>query len=293
MKNKLGITAAAALVAISLAACSNENNQSSSRSSDKPATSQVEKKQNSSTENSSNTHPRENKTSSENKSTSNSSENKSSSEDKKPSSQAPERNRMEKMTAKLRKALPGMLLPTRDGLGTGSDNLNVRYTKNGNTNTVYYSVGNSPAEFNAPSVKNEKPFAVLTETKNSEDPDGIINYMPAQKGLPTTKLDADTTATTQGAAGQSYLQWNKGDWSYVIQASTQLKENPTDRGKSVLKLVNEYGVPSTSSHGSVHVTMGDSLGSLNTVIAWQKGNSTYQLKAHDTTTAFKMLNSLK
>lgn len=282
MKNKFGITAAAVLVALSLSACSNNGNQSSASNSEKTTSSQVSKKK---SNNSSQTQTSQNNKNSESKSSSSS----------KPSSQAPEENRMESMTSKLRNALPGMILPTQDGLDQGSNKLNVRYTKKGNTNTVYYSVGDSAADFNADSVKNEKPYAVLTQVKNasSSEIEDIINYSPEQSGLPTEKLDDNTTATLQGAAGQRYLQWNANNYSFVIQASSELKQDPTDRGKSVLKLSKEYSLPKTSDKGSVRVIVGDSVGSLNTTIAWQDGNTVYQLKAHDTTTAFKMLNSLK
>lgn len=278
MNKKFGITAAAVLMALSLSACSSNGSQSSSSSTSQ--SSQVSKKN-------SNSSAKTNQT--------NKSNNSSASSSSKPSSQAPEENRMAKMTAKLREALPGMLLPTTDGLGQGSDKLNVRYTKNGNTNVVYYSVGDSAADFNADSVKNEKPFAILTEIKNasSSEVEDTINYTPEQSGLPTTKLDSNTTATIQGAAGQRYLQWNANNYSFVIQASSQLKKDPTDRGKSVLQLSKQYSLPKTSDKGSVRVIVGDSVGSLNTTIAWQDGNNVYQLKAHDTETAFKMLNSLK
>ena len=285
MKKKFGITAAAILAAISLSACSNSNQSSSSSSSSKAISSQVEKKSSSNISSSSST------SSSQSSSNTSSSASSSSSKSDEPSSQAP-KNRMSQMTAKLRKALPGMLLPTKDGLGAGSDNLNVRYTKSGDTNTVYYSVGNSAAAFNSLSVKNEKPFAVITQTKNG-DADSIINYMPAESGLPTVNLDSNTKATSQGAAGSKYIQWNKDKWSYVVKGNSQLKQDPTGRAKSVLALVNEYGVPNTSSQGSVNVVMGDSVGSLNTTIAWQDGNSVYKLEAHDTETALKMLSSLK
>lgn len=270
MKNKFGITAAAVLVALSLSACSNSNNQSSSSSSNKASSSQVQKKQ------------------------SNSSSNKQSSSSK-PSSQAPEQNRMDKLTDQLRKNLSGMLLPSKDGLGQGSDKLNIRYTQDGSTNTVYYSVGATAKSLNDASIKNEKPYAVLKEVKNasSDTATDLINYQPEQTGLKTKSLDADTKATTQGAAGSTYLQWNKNNYSFVIQANNQLKQDPVSRGKSVLALFNQYGLPATSDKGSLSVKMGDSEGSLNTVIAWKHGNDVYQIKAHDTETAFKMLASLK
>ena len=277
MKNKFGITAAAILVALSLAACSSNKSNQSSSSSSKATSSKVEKK-----------------TSSQS-SSSTSSSSSSTSQSSKPSSQSPKESRISKLTSDLRKVFPNMTLPTNDGLGQGSSKLNVRYNKSGNTNIIYYSVGNSAADFNAASVKNEKPYAVLTEVTNasSSEASDLINYIPAQSGLPTKKLDSSTTATIQGAAGQRYLQWNSDNYSFVIQASSQLKEDPTDRGKKVLALYKQYGLPKTSNKGSLHVTVGDSVGSLNTVIAWQDGSNVYQIQAHDTETAFKMLASLK
>lgn len=272
MKNKFGITAAAILVALSLSACSSNNSNQSSSSSSKATSSKVEKK-----------------------TSSQSSSSTSSSSSSKPSSQSPKESRISKLTSDLRKVFPNMALPTNDGLGQGSSKLNVRYNKSSNTNIIYYSVGNSAADFNAASVKNEKPYAVLTEVTNasSSEASDLINYIPAQSGLPTKKLDSSTTATIQGAAGQRYLQWNSDNYSFVIQASSQLKKDPTDRGKKVLALYKQYGLPKTSNKGSLHVTVGDSVGSLNTVIAWQDGSNVYQIKAHDTETAFKMLASLK
>lgn len=269
MKNRIGLTAAAILAALALSACSNNAGQSGSSSSSTSSSNKSSQVQKSSTESS--------KTSSS----------------KKPSSQAPKESRIDLLTSKLRKALPGMLLPTKDGLGTGSDKLNVRYTTDNQKNVIYYSVGNTASAFNAASVANEKPYAVLTEYKSVSNADDIINYMQPQTGLPTVKLDDKTTATSEGAAGHKYLQWNQGQWSFVVDASTVMKQDPTATAKKLLSLVNEYNLPETSTNSSVQVTVGESVGSLNTVISWKSGDNVYQMKAHDTTTAFKMLSSLQ
>lgn len=271
---KISYLAASLLVAFSLTACSN-GQQKSSSSASQPQSSKISRKAK--------------KQSSSGKETNK--QNSSSRQAKKSSSQAPEA-RFNRLNDKLRAVLADMLLPTRDGLGQGSENLNIRYRKQANKNVVYYSVGNRRLPFNSSSVTTEKPYAVLTEIKNG-NPSSFINYQPLQKGLPTKKLDANTTATTEGAAGQRYLQFNKGKYCFVIQASAQLKQDPTAKGKQVLALSKQYQLPATASHGSVQVRVGDGFGSLNTVIAWQNGHDIYQLKAHDTATAFKMLASLR
>lgn len=275
MKNKFGITAAAILVALSLSACSNSNSQSSSSSSSKASSSQVQKKQT--------------------KQSASSSSKANSSSSSKPSSQAPKESRVNSLSAELRKEFPDMLLPTKDGLGQGSDKLNVRYTKKGNTNTIYYSVGNSAKNFNDASLKNEKPYAVLTEVQSvsSSKAEDMINFIPAQKGLSTKKLDSKTKATVQGAAGTSYLQWNDDGYSVVVRKNNKIKSSQVKFAKKVLALINKYGLPEKSGNASVQVTMGDSLGSLHTVITWKHGKDLYQIKAHDTQTALIMLASLK
>lgn len=268
MKNKFGIAAAAVLAALSLSACSSNNNSQKASESSKTSSSKIVKKADNQSKQSSSSQP---------------------------SSQAPKTSRIKTLNSSLRKVMPGMLLPTADGLGQGSNHLNIRYTKSDHKRVVYYSVGNAAAGFNAASVKNEKPYAVLTEIVNASNSEAedLINFAPKQSGLPTKQLDSSTTATIQGAAGQRYLQWNKGKYSFVIQASSMMKQDPTNRGKQVLALVNQYGVPTTVGNGSLQVIMGDSVGSLNTSIAWQNGKNVYQIKAHDTETALKMLASLK
>lgn len=200
---------------------------------------------------------------------------------------------MSSLTKQLRGQLPGMLLPTADGLGQGSEQLNVRYTAASDKNVVYYSVGNSPRKFNDSQLANEKPYAVLTEYKNVADPGSLINYQAPKSGLPTVKLEDGVTGTEEGAAGSTYLQFNQDKWSFVVRASNVQGQKPEPTAKTLLELYRQYGLPASSQQASVQVDVGESLGSLNTVIAWAKGTSVYQLKAHSTETAFKMLKSLQ
>lgn len=202
-------------------------------------------------------------------------------------------SRMSSLTAQLRTQLPGMLLPTVDGLGQGSENLNARWTSSASQNVIYYSVGNSPFPLNASQVAKEKPYAVLTENKNVTDASSLINYQEPKSGLPTVKLDGQVTGTEEGAAGSTYLQFNQGQWSFVVRASQVQGQEALPTAKALLKLYQQYGLPASGSNASVQVDVGESLGSLNTVITWSKGSSVYQMKAHSTETAFKMLKSLQ
>ncbi|XJZ44025.1 hypothetical protein ACIA4M_03960 [Lactobacillus delbrueckii subsp. bulgaricus] len=209
------------------------------------------------------------------------------------SSQRADVNRMGTLTSQLRVKLPGMLLPAADGLGQGSSNLNIRYTSSSSQNVVYYSVGNSPLALNDSRIANEKPYAVLTEKKNVADASSLINYQEPKTGLPAVKIASNVTGTEEGAAGSTYLQFNQGQWSFVVRASNVQGQKPLPTAQKLLALYQQYGLPDTAAKSSVQVDVGESLGSLNTVITWAKGSSVYQLKAHSMETAFKMLKSLK
>ncbi|MBT9034605.1 hypothetical protein LOB94_02210 [Lactobacillus delbrueckii subsp. bulgaricus] len=208
------------------------------------------------------------------------------------SSQRADVNRMGTLTSQLRVKLPGMLLPAADGLGQGSSNLNIRYTSSSSQNVVYYSVGNSPLALNDSRIANEKPYAVLTEKKNVADASSLINYQEPKTGLPAVKIASNVTGTEEGAAGSTYLQFNQGQWSFVVRASNVQGQKPLPTAQKLLALYQQYGLPDTAAKSSVQVDVGESLGSLNTVITWAKGSSVYQLKAHSMETAFKMLKSL-
>lgn len=208
------------------------------------------------------------------------------------SSQRADANRIGTLTGQLRGKLPGMLLPAADGLGQGSSNLNIRYTSSSSQNVVYYSVGNSPLALNDSRIASEKPYAVLTENKNVADPSSLINYQEPKTGLPAVKIAGNVTGTEEGAAGSTYLQFNQSQWSFVVRASNVRGQKPLPTAQKLLTLYQQYGLPYTTAKASVQVDVGESLGSLNTVITWAKGSSVYQLKAHSTETAFKMLKSL-
>lgn len=208
------------------------------------------------------------------------------------SSQRADTKRIGTLTSQLRAKLPGMLLPAADGLGQGSSNLNIRYTSSSSQNVVYYSVGNSPLALNDSRIASEKPYAVLTENKNVADPSSLINYQEPKTGLPAVKIASNVTGTEEGAAGSTYLQFNQGQWSFVVRASNVQGQKPLPTAQKLLALYQQYGLPDTAAKSSVQVDVGESLGSLNTVITWAKGSSVYQLKAHSTETAFKMLKSL-
>lgn len=276
------------LAASLLAGCAAQSNSQSSQSSQAKSQAKSEKKAESKASSKSAAKSAASSTVSSTKSSSSRASSKSAAS----SSQRADANRIGTLTSQLRGKLPGMLLPAADGLGRGSSNLNIRYTSSSSQNVVYYSVGNSPLALNDSRIASEKPYAVLTENKNVADASSLINYQEPKTGLPAVKIAGNVTGTEEGAAGSTYLQFNQGQWSFVVRASNVQGQKPLPTAKKLLALYQQYGLPDTAAKSSVQVDVGESPGSLNTVITWAKGSSVYQLKAHSTETAFKMLKSL-
>ena len=276
------------LAASLLAGCAGQSNSQSSQSSQAKS----EKKAGNKASSKSAAKSVASSAASSEKSSSSQASSKSAASSSQSQSQRADANRIGTLTSQLRAKLPGMLLPAADGLGQGSSNLNIRYTSSSSQNVVYYSVGNSPLALNDSRIASEKPYAVLTENKNVADASSLINYQEPKTGLPAVKIAGNVTGTEEGAAGSTYLLFNQGQWSFVVRASNVQGQKPLPTAQKLLSLYQQYGLPDTAAKSSVQVDVGESLGSLNTVITWAKGSSVYQLKAHSTETAFKMLKSL-
>lgn len=272
MKKSLTISAVALLSLVLATGCSNNNSASSDTSAAKNSKVQKSSKQ-------------------ESKSTSKS----STSSQSRSQSQAPEASRLAQMNRRLRSVFPSMPLPQNDGLGQGSKTLNIRYTQEGNTNTIYYSVGRNAKNFNAANVKSELPYATLSDSQGltSDQISQRINYQNIESGLPTVDLGNNVTATEQAGAGQRYVTWHKDMWSITVHGNSVNNLDPVPNSKNLVSLLKRYNLPKTSNNASVVVNMGDSYGSLNTIITWEQNGHLYQMKAHSTETALAMLASLK
>ncbi|CCI81019.1 hypothetical protein [Lactobacillus hominis] len=270
MKKRCGLAALIIATAMFTVACQNNSSSNTSTSSQSSKSSQVQK---------SKTSVKTNKKQEQSHS----------------QSQAPQVSRLTQMNRQLKKVFPKTLLPQNDGLGQGSDKLNVRYSISNGENDIYYSVGNNALSFNNPAVKKELPFAVLSEMTNLNDSqaDDLINFQADEQGLPQVKVDTDVTATQQSGAGQTYLNWVQGKWSFTVHANALAEQNPLPTAKQVVQLAKKYKLPETQTHGSMRIQVGYSYGSLENVITWKENGHVYQLRAHSLDTAFKMVSSMK
>lgn len=205
--------------------------------------------------------------------------------------------RLSTFNQQLHNALGDVLLPTVDGLGTGSDKLNVRYEGNQANYTISYSVGRVARQFNDAAISTEIPYVQLKKTSY-----GTLNDASAQvayvsqtdlNGLPTIDLGHNMIGYEDAGAGQRYLSWHEGKWSLTVHATAVNQQDPQPLAVQIVNLLESYRLPAPTQYGAIKADVGNSYGSRNQVITWQQNNVVYQLSAHDITTAVKMAASMK
>ena len=206
-------------------------------------------------------------------------------------------NRLNTFNQQLRKILGNVILPTVDGLGTGSDKLNVRYEGDQANYTISYSVGSVARQFNDSAVTNEIPYVQLKKTSygTSSEASAQVDYVSQDdlNGLPTIDLGHNITGYEDAGAGQRYLSWHEGKWLITVHAATVNQQDPKPLATNIVNMLESYRLPAPTQYGTIRADVANSYGSRNQVITWQQNNVVYQLSAHDITTAIKMAASMK
>ena len=289
MKGKILIMLAASLL---LTGCSQSNKSTSSESA--AGSSKVSQKSSSSKKASS-------KSSSVKKSASSSSTSKSRSS---ASSKASGWNqttsnaaRLSTFNSEIKKQLGSVLLPSVTGLASDSGYLNVRYSGNSSSYTVYYSVGYAAKTLNDPSLSGQTPYLVLTKqtyASASAAQAAVENVQSKSnlQGLPTTNLGSGITAWTAAGAGQRYVTFNEGNWQFTVHGAAVNGEDAEATAKNLVALLNSYYLPAPDKgKGTFEVSVAD--GEIPQTLTWAKGSSLYKLQAHSTDTLIKTAASLK
>ncbi|MDD6407630.1 MAG: hypothetical protein PUF82_06540 [Lactobacillus equicursoris] len=289
MKGKILIMLAASLL---LTGCSQSNKSTSSESA--AGSSKVSQKSSSSKKASS-------KSSSVKKSASSSSTSKSRSS---ASSKASGWNqttsnaaRLSTFNSEIKKQLGSVLLPSVTGLASDSGYLNVRYSGNSSSYTVYYSVGYAAKTLNDPSLSGQTPYLVLTKrtyASASAAQAAVENVQSKSnlQGLPTTNLGSGITAWTDAGAGQRYVTFNEGNWQFTVHGAAVNGEDAEATAKNLVALLNSYYLPAPDKgKGTFEVSVAD--GETPQTLTWAKGSSLYKLQAHSTDTLIKTAASLK
>lgn len=279
----------ATLVALTLAACSNENNKKSSSTETKTSQkSNISKKSEKAEENS------------ESSSSSSSSEN-SSSETNSSSQSGPQQakvtgdnntQRMAQIAGALKYFLgKDALVPTKAGINSGI--VNAYYTGDGNNFSVYYIKDTEGKNFNDPSLKDKVSYITFSKKTygSEEEAEQDVNYISGESemGLPKVPLSGNVNATLNSGAGQRYLHWNSGKWSVTIHGTAG--KDPVPTGRKVVALLNNAYLPAPDSRGAASFTAGS--GSGNQKIEWNSGKAVYTIKGSNINSLIELAGSIQ
>lgn len=197
------------------------------------------------------------------------------------------------MRSKLGK---NVLLPTTSGLSTSNGHLNVRYSGNADSYTIYYSVGYTAKSLNDATLSSQIPYLVFnkkTYASQSAAAQAIRNYDLDTSGLATVDLGHGIKGMIDAGAGQRYLTWKEGKWQLKVHAAAVNGEDPLPTAQHIVALLEQYYLPAPDDRGTgtFEVSVGD--GERPQVLTWMRGNVVYTMEAHSTDTLVQMAASLK
>lgn len=197
----------------------------------------------------------------------------------------------------IRAQLGNVLLPTTPGLATTNGHLNVRYSGNANSYTIYYSVGYTAKRLNDPTLSSQTPYLILskkTYASKAAAAQAIRHYDDSSTaGLPTVDLGHGLTGTIDAGAGQRYLTWKEGHWQLTVHAAAVNGEDPVPTARHIVELLEQFYLPAPDDRGTgtFEVSVGD--GQRPQVLTWMRGNVVYTMEAHSIDTLVQMAASLK
>lgn len=191
----------------------------------------------------------------------------------------------------------GIILPNNPGYSNENQKVNVWYEGNAANFTIYYSSDSNGQEFNATNLKNVTSYATFTKKTyaTASQAQSAVNYrtIDTNNGLPTVNLGYGLTGTIDSGAGQKYLQWNEGRWSFTVHATAVNNEDPTATAKTVVSLLEEYYLPAPNTQGSGSFNVAVSNDQLNQTLTWQNNNVVYTIRANSIDTLIRMVATVK
>ena len=134
------------------------------------------------------------------------------------------------------------------------------------------SVVSKEATKTTPNNIQERSFGT---TKEATDYIGQQGYRTTQQtqGLPTIGLGHGITGTIDSGAGQQYLHWNEGNWSFTVHAAAVNGQNTQPTAQQVVNILQNTYLPAPHGHG-----VGTFNIATNTyTLAWQENNKVYSV----------------
>ncbi len=201
--------------------------------------------------------------------------------------------RLSEFNASIRNKLGNVLLPSANGLDSAPGYLNMRCSGDSNNFSIDYIISYNPYGLNDGAVSGHVPYA--TFSKKTYDSEGAaandVPYQPSDSssGLPKVDLGHGISGLLDSGAGQRYLQWNEGRWSFVVHASAVVGEDPVPTAQHVVDLLEQYYLPAPDTKGAGQLEASAS----ENVLTWNRGNVLYTLKGKSIDTLVKMAASVK
>ena len=202
--------------------------------------------------------------------------------------------RLQQLNNELTKALGQVILPQVDGLSNADhDKVNVRYIGDNRNYSIYYSLGYNAYPFNDEHLKQHVPYAVLSKKTYDTQAQARENIhyfdVTQSQDLPKVDLGYKIEGVLDSGAGQSYLQWNEGNWSLSVHASAYNGQETIPTGRQIVSLLEQQMLPAPNDRGSFAVDMTTN----EVTLTWMKENIVYTLEGKDVNTLVSMAASLK
>lgn len=118
----------------------------------------------------------------------------------------------------------------------------------------------------------ERSFGTTKEATNYISQQGYRTTKQTQ-GLPTIDLGHGLAGTIDSGAGQQYLHWNEGNWSFTVHAAVVNGQKPQPTAQQVVNILQNTYLPAPHDHG-----VGTFDIATNTyTLVWQENNKVYSV----------------
>ena len=129
--------------------------------------------------------------------------------------------------------------------------------------SIFFSPGSVALPFNDPTLQNiNAELAIQKKTyPNASDAQAQVAVSQSTASLPKVALGDGIEATSQGAAGSTYLTWTEGRWIVTVKASAINGEDPLPLAKQVVAWFASHALPVPDQNQ----------------ITWTEGNALYMI----------------
>ncbi|WP_304652393.1 hypothetical protein [uncultured Ligilactobacillus sp.] len=291
--NKFSKITVALLCTVVLAGCSNNNEKSTAK---EQTTSKVAKKSSSQAQSSTSQADKSAQSSSEEKAAA--SESSTTDPNQAEANKLSNNELIQQGAISMRQNLGDTaLVATLSGKEDSQKKVSVSYSGDLNNYTANYYLEKDAKPVNDESLKDKSPYATLTKKTygSTDEAASQIDYQndTSQGNLPKISLGYGLQATVNSGAGQRYLHWNEGNWSFTMHGSPVANEDPVVAARKAVTLLERYRLPAPTQRGNGRLETSNKAGFLTQSLTWNKDNVVYEFKADDLETLVLVAASLQ